>query len=1201
MNRVVVLGVVVAAALAAFAEVPVSVTKGKSCPVPSFEGMPFASEGDAAAIRVPNAGWKVDWQRECPKGSNDVTGLAVEATEVELRGVKTPAIRITCTSGKFRHFPLVALPFEVDFTKWNVLSFAAKVEYPEGVKPLMLDSTPMTGWYSGSFFARWDDFGIAADDATTRPWAGCGVHTTDFKNHDYPKTRTKDGFTEFRWDVPHEERTGYKGFVEDRVRSLYFMYDTRKIQEGQQVVITIADMKLVKGWHRDYSEPERYAAWLKRVAEYEPDLSDSSDLVEPPKEGRLGRFERVRLAKDGVAQAEIVVDLSDDILLDNWFKGEKMKLLEIRQSRGKEKIQARAAAYQLKKWLDALTGGDFPVLTEPSETKNAKIFLGAGFAKELFPKDLKTLAEDEGGVDGFAVRVKDDNIYIFGAHPMGTSNGVFAFLENNSDIIWAMAGDPDGVIYTVNPDLQAVWGDALEKPVFIIRGWQGGDREWMRQNRANFLSREADYGFMLHGGHCLSPQYYQYSEGIQDFNAMIKGERKKPWSEHNMLCCLADPAFSKHSFETVPCVKNIRYGGMFGSVYGTDDNCGVCECPKCTAPIKTIDGRMLTPALDYQAYYGAWFYTYLNKMDNEIQKVFPGFVTSTYAYFFACSYPPIKVNKTIVPWLCTYYRKAYNQPIFAPANQDWWKIYNDWMKHSKDVYLYDYYGLGMSDAPLAEVYQEDLKAQRSIGFLRSSTEGFGRNQYCGCGDERWVMTRLAWNPDLDVERLHRTFNRRTYREAAPWIDRFRGTIRKHWYCDFHTTNHLNENLETFCMIKMLGLDAELRGYLAEALKAVRNPKSKRLVEKLVADYDAGMTKMGWDDGFPSAKSAKWRPKAKYDLSAADTAFTNAIAAVKALSKAGNYPGATNALALAMGDLRVEPRLREMTLATVLPQIVGDTLKMNATQAMKLYRNLAEDGFCKANGWSVMMNGYGGKGISCGLAKAFLARREPTEAAKVFDIWTNWDGNKLPVGLRAKRVAAKIDFLRQAKVDVAPYLSAYLNIMRDCAKNGASSEERGDAKLRIYREEAEGKTVDERLKALFELIDDRFMVHTVRSAATREIPGACTVGGKTDWKRVSECVLKAFAAGDWSSLWRNTYQRQNRNDLRLNALLEIVGQMEKAGEKAVAADLVVRGALALGYTKDATKESVDKGGPDGFDARVKKLDELMTRLGVTRKE
>ena len=1204
MKRFVVFGAAAAATLAAVAEIPVSVTKGESCPVPSFKGLPFVQEGEQAAIKVPNTGWKIDWQRECPKGSNDVTGLTVEETKVELRGVKdVPAIRITCTPGKFKCYPLVALPFEVDFSKWNVFSFSAKVEYPEGVKPLMLDSTPMIGWYSASFLDRWDDFGIAADDATTLPWAGNGVHTTDFKNHDYPVTRTKDGFTDFRWDVPHEERTGYKGFVENRVRSLYFMYDTRKIKEGQKVVITIADMKVVKGWHRKYSESERYAAWLKRVAEYEPDCSDSSDYLEPPEEGRLGFFSRVRLAKGGVAQAEIVADVSDDVLLDKWFKKPTADLLVIKQSRGKERQQTRAAAYELQKWLKELTGGaEFPVVERPTDPDKAKIFLGAGCAKDLFADDLAKLADGKGGVDGFAVRVRDGNVYIFGAHPMGTMNGVFAFLENNTDVIWAMANDPDGTVFTPDPDLTVVWGDAVEKPAFMIRGWQGGDTDWKRQNRSNFMIFDPNYGFSLSGGHYLSPQYYQFCEGIQDFNAEIKGKRVKPWTEYRQLCCLADPEFPKHAWESVPCVKNIGYGGSFNCVFGTDDNCGVCECAKCTAPIKTLDGRMLTPDVDYQGYYGAWFYTYLNKLDNEIQKVCPGFMTSTFAYFFACSYPPIKVNKTIVPWLCTYYRKAYNQPIYAPANQDWWKIYNDWAKHTNQLYLYDYYGLGMREAPLAEVYQEDLKAQRDIGFLATSTEGFGYNQYCGCGDERWTMARLAWNPDADVEQLHRRFNRRTYREAAPWIDRFRGVIRKNWYGNFPSTQHLNEFRETFCMINALGLDAELRGYLAEAQKAVRNPKSKKLLEKLVADYDAGMAKMGWYDNFPSAKMVEKVAKPKPVLTAADCDFTNHVTKALALSKVGNWPGAKEEFLAAAANGLVDPKIRNERLAQTLGTLVGDTLKVDAKGAIALWNEVAKDDFKKAYGISLAMNGnWGAPRVISSLAQAFMRRRQPEEAAKVYDAWIAWDGNKLPSGLRAKRVFAKVDFFRSQKnVDVKPYMNAYLQAARDCAKNGANAQERGDAKLRLWREEMAAKSVDERLKGLFELIDDRFMLHALRASATKAIPDACTVDGKTDWARVSSEAVKALAAGDWSGLWRNTYTRQNRSDTRLDVLLEIAAKMEKAEAKQIAADFIVKGATAIGYTKDATKQSLDLGGPDGFDARVKKLDAAMAKLGVARK-
>ena len=468
--------------------------------------------------------------------------------------------------------------------------------------------------------------------------------------------------------------------------------------------------------------------------------------------------------------------------------------------------------------------------------------------------------------------------------------------------------------------------------------------------------------------------------------------------------------------------------------------------------------------------------------------------------------------------------------------------------------------------------------------------------------ELYQQAKTQATAEKDVKELRREYCRRTYREAAPWIDRFRGVIRKNWYGNFPSTQHLNEFRETFCMINALGLDAELRGYLAEAQKAVRNPHSKALLEKLVADYDAGMKALDCNPSCPSAKMVEKVTRPKPVPTAADSDFTNRIARALAFSKVGNWPGAKEEFLAAAANGLVDPKLRTDSLVRTLGTLVGDTLKIDAKGAIALWNEVAKDDFKKAYGISLAMNGnWGAPRVISSLAQAFMRRRQPEEAAKVYDAWIAWDGNKLPSGLRAKRVFAKVDFFRSQKnVDVKPYMNAYLQAARDCAKNGANAQERGDAKLRLWREEMAAKSVDERLKGLFELIDDRFMLHALRASATKAIPDACTVDGKTDWARVSSEAVKALAAGDWSGLWRNTYTRQNRSDTRLDVLLEIAAKMEKAEAKQIAADFIVKGATAIGYTKDATKQSLDLGGPDGFDARVKKLDAAMAKLGVARK-
>lgn len=577
-----------------------------------------------------------------------------------------------------------------------------------------------------------------------------------------------------------------------------------------------------------FDKSARWDAWQAFARSYEPDLSDSTAELEPPETGRLAT--PILLAKDKRARATIVVDLSDAIRIDNYYPEAATKgTLPLKYARGHERATMRTAALELRKDLKLVCGAEFPVVTTAEGTSGVRIFLGASFAAKTFPDDLTALVAAKAH-DGFAVRVKDGDIYIFGATPAGTLYGVQAFVENNTDLIWAYPG-PTGAVYTPRSDFSAVWADAREIPAFFIRGWQGGDADWKMHNRSNYNGDGPERGFFFQpGGHFLCPQYYDFCTGLRKFNSMnSKGVRSKSWDEARDHACLSDPEFFSHAVETVPNVSRMAYADD-GLVIGMDDNASVCHCPLCRAPIRAEDGRMLTPEKDGELFWSAWFYTYLNKVDDAIQKVRPGYTTSTWAYFFAKQKPPITVNKTIVPVVCTYPRSIYHEPVFSPRNEIWQKCYEGWINHSADSMLYDYYGLCIKGQPYAEIYREELAYQRAIGFLATSTEGFMSNDAIGTADERWCMARLAWNPDLDVERLHRRFNRRTYREAAPHFDRVRGWFRQAYYRAGGPGN-LGQVADD-------ALKAKIVAELEAAEKAVRHPKAVRLVAESCAAWRA---------------------------------------------------------------------------------------------------------------------------------------------------------------------------------------------------------------------------------------------------------------------------------------------------------------------------------------------------------------------------
>ena len=833
---------------------PVSVTSGNLCPPPQLDAERVVV-GPLESVAIPLDGWKIVWPGlEAEKHKEVTAGISCTVTSDIVRGVVLPVLRLELTKGVFQRIqPTLELAWPFNAESHNLLTFMARIDVPTNCLPQIGDSSQvLTGWYSFSYNRYFDDFGIAPDDGCAQ-WVSWGVPTTHFKTHDLPGTRGADGYTDFAWDMKYDTHTGNKGFFRDRVRALRLHYDTRKIPEGAKVVIFITQPKVTSGTHSPLPDPVRWAAWTNYVANYTPDFSDSSKELGPPATGRIGR--PIRIVENRKPRAEIVVDLSEAILIDRFFP-KQVWTYELEAACGYEGQVARQAAEDLRFWIKKITGANLPVLLAPSAEKNVKIFLGASYAKDRFPADLKLLASG-GAHDGYAVRVRDGNLYIFGATPAGTLFGVHRFVENNTDIIWAYSEDPAGTVYTDRPTLDIVWGDAVSKPVFIQRGG-GGSAQWKRANGRNFMGGRREHGqFHVNGGHYLCPQYYDWCEGLNQFNPVVdrqkSQERATKWTEGRTLACLADPEFRRRAMEVVPGVKHLRYRMNYSRqcLMGVDDNYVVCECDLCTAPIKTLDGRLITPSTHYAEYYSAWFYQYLNNLDAEIQKVWPGFITSTFAYFFAAPYPLIEVSKNIAPMICTYVRKSQEEPIFSPANRHWWKIYNDWIAHNPNTMLYDYYALGLSiRGGVAEVLKFDLQAQRDIGFLRNYSEGWAYNEYLGGADEQWCMNRLQWDPDQDVEALHRRFTRRTYREAAPYIEKFRGKIREACLKDYHASIDFEDLREYNQLIRFCGLEEELRGYLTEAQKAARHPNAKILIDKMIADWDYHLsTESGWS--FPS--------------------------------------------------------------------------------------------------------------------------------------------------------------------------------------------------------------------------------------------------------------------------------------------------------------------------------------------------------------
>ena len=229
----------------------------------------------------------------------------------------------------------------------------------------------------------------------------------------------------------------------------------------------------------------------------------------------------------------------------------------------------------------------------------------------------------------------------------------------------------------------------------------------------------------------------------------------------------------------------------------------------------------------------------------------------------------------IRPTFAPYVRVNDKRPLFAPENQQWLERLQGWHKLSPKIDVYEYYGLGLGfPRPLAEVRAWDFRAMYPyiLGIGSEYRQRGDRDTKGGTAKiwdysamEFWVLTRLLWNPDQDVEQLRKYYIARSFREAAPVIEKFYGAIRREWFKNKRASTCGDNPVElTKNIIQETGIEKELRGYLSAAQEAVKHPVAKQLVKRL-SDRFEFYVKAASEIKTPTLAVPLLRPEGKVDF------------------------------------------------------------------------------------------------------------------------------------------------------------------------------------------------------------------------------------------------------------------------------------------------------------------------------------------------
>lgn len=386
--------------------------------------------------------------------------------------------------------------------------------------------------------------------------------------------------------------------------------------------------------------------------------------------------------------------------------------------------------------------------------------------------------------EGFIYRSVGHDIHIYGGSQRGTMYGVFSFLEQQFGVHWYSSSFkkvPQMKSYAIPTDLEHSESPAIRHRLDYYYDALHNDI-WCAHNLLNNQcnTRTNDYGGLsaywgMHTFHTLIPAD-KYFQSHPEYFSMRRGRRTSDGQ-----LCLSNPDMRKVLTDRL---KVFIKGEPDYWVYDVsqNDNDDYCQCKSCKALAKKYGG---------QSGVMLWF---VNQVAKEIEKEYPDKMVGTFAYHYTRQAPRnIKPYKNVVIRLCNIECCRGHNMEGCKQNLDFMKDMMAWKALTNNIYIWDYHvDFNQYLAPYPMDYRilaDNIKTYIKYGTIGLFCLGQYETQWGEFSElKQWLLAKLMWNPDQDVDSLTRMFMDDYYGEAAPCVWEYyqllRGLIKPttHYNC-----------------------------------------------------------------------------------------------------------------------------------------------------------------------------------------------------------------------------------------------------------------------------------------------------------------------------------------------------------------------------------------------------------------------------------
>ena len=499
----------------------------------------------------------------------------------------------------------------------------------------------------------------------------------------------------------------------------------------------------------------------------------------------------------------------------------------------------QAAANDLQAYIAKVSGAKLPLVNQPCEPM---IALGDTTAAAQ-----AGLNSDKIPLEGFRIITRGQNLFILGPDTAdkvltpqggtsaGTANGVYAFIEQFLGVRWLMPGD-NGDYVPACKTITVPNTDFSDAPFFLnrrlpyIQGRKRKVKRWCARQRLG-------WSLYLHHGHNWQWSTQEDFRAHPDWFAEQGGTRMPPVNGNSKFCSTSDGLIREFAARAIKYFDDNPQATCYS--LSPSDGGGWCNCINCKALYEKDPngGLSVTPAI----------IAFYNKVALLVAQKYPQKILAGYVYA-AYVYPPSKpfqlAPNMFLVWAPNF---DYGFKLYRPDIQKRWDdLMPQWGKVTTNISYYDLpncvpNNIGAINPPgvkiLKWLYPRLKQAQMKGVYV------YGNAAWGYAGPMNYLLARLAWNPEADVDALFDEYIGLCYAEGAPEMKQFYMLLdnaTEEYYNANHKENYL---LSEDRLRKVYGANfAELEKLYRAAEARITNPDAKARLRML----GANLTILHWN-------------------------------------------------------------------------------------------------------------------------------------------------------------------------------------------------------------------------------------------------------------------------------------------------------------------------------------------------------------------